>query len=180
MLEVLGGGVEVIRERLVTDSFIVGTKNVALDPPVESLDRTVYIPQFIWGSGAIGSSPYNGYNPRWELTDKNNLQLVNAGDPAGLFPFILKILEVNRDLAAQVVTANITYSSTPSTNNIPIKPVPDPARALVIPLYEFSRSYDRTNYAYYSLTSASNLQVVAYQYGITSVAVGKFLIVNLF
>ena len=180
MLQVLGGGVEIVRERLVTDSFIVGTKNVALDPPVESLDRTIYIPQFIWGSGYIGSSPYDGFNLRWELTARDNLQLINSGDPSGNLTFRLKILELSRDLDVQVVTANITYSPTPSTNNIPINPVPDPARALVIPLYEHSRSYDRPNFAYYSLTSNSNLQVVAYQYGASAVAVAKFLIVNLF
>jgi len=180
MLQVLGGGVEVLRERLVTDTTIVGTKDIALSPPVESLNRIIYVPQVVFGGGYLGGSPWLGSNIRWEVTAKDNLRVINSGDPAGNYPFRLKLLEVNRDLAAQVVAANVTYSPTPSINNIPITPVPDLARALVIPLYEYQRSYDRPNIAYYELTSANNLQVVAYQYSATTTAVGKFLIVNLF
>lgn len=180
MLQVLGGGVEVIRERLVADTFIVGTKNVALSPPVESLNRTIYIPQFIWAGGVLGSSPYDGFNPRWEVTAKNNLQLVNAGDAAGTFGFNLKMWEVNRDLAVQVVTATITVSPGPYTNNIAISPVPDIARAWVIPLFEYQRAYNYPGWMYFKLTTASNLQLIAYQAGVTTTAVAKFLIVNLF
>jgi len=180
MLQVSGGGVEVLRERTITDTTIVGTKDIALSPPVESLDRLIYIPQVVFGGGYLGSSPWLGSNIRWEVTAEDNLQVINSGDPAGTYGFKLKLLEVNRKLAAQVVTAGITYSPTPSVNNIPITPVPDLARALVIPLYEYQHRYDRPNVAYYELTSANILQVVAYQYGATTTAVAKFLIVNLF
>lgn len=181
MLQVLGGGVEVLRERLIQDTTIIGIKIITLDPPVESLDRTIYVPQFIWAGGYPGSTPWLGSNIRWELTARNNFQVVNAGDPAGLYPFACKIIEVNRDLAIQMVTASITYSPTPSINDIAINPVPDIARALVIPLYEWQDQYDRPGYASYYLTSKSNLRVVAYQYGGTATGVvAKFLIVNLF
>lgn len=181
MLQVLGGGVEIIRERLISDTTVVGPKNIAINPPVESLDRTIYIPQVVSGGGYPGTSPlYLGNNVRWEMNATNNLLVTNSGDAAGLYPFRMKILEVNRDLNIQLVSANLTYGPGPSINNVAISPVPDLARVLVIPLWEYQKSYDRPNWVYYQLVSNSILQVVAWQYSDTSTAVAKILIVNLF
>ncbi len=179
MLQVLGDGLNILRERIVSDSTITGTKDIALSPPVKSLDRLIYIPQVVSGGGYLGSSPYLGNNIRWEVTAQDNLQVINSGDPNGNYAFKLKLLEVNRNLAAQVVSANLTYSPGVTVNNIPINPVRSISRALVIPLYEYQRSYDRPGWADFALTSADSLQVNAYQYGLTSVAAAKFLIVNL-
>ncbi len=170
------GGLTLLRSQEISDTSIVGTKDISLPQPVADLARTIYYPQWINGGGFLGSSPYLGHLLSFELTARDNLRVTNAGDPAGLYPFVLKIEEYAENLRARVASGAVSFGPTNPTTNLAITPVRRVDRAGVLRLSDYQKSYDRPNWGRFRLSAVNNLEVITYQYNDSTSPTLKFLV----
>lgn len=158
------GGLTLLRSQEISDTSIVGTKNIALAQPVADLAKTIYYPQWITGGGYLGASPFLGHNLSFELTARDNLRVIGSGDASGLYPFVLKIEEYAEDLKARVVSGTVTYSTSVTNTDLAISPaLKRTDRAFVRRLSDYQQTYNCPAWARFWLPSTSVLRVAAYQ-----------------